>query len=288
MGATKMEEKFRSLDYSFIESVILPLDVTRQKKMAEHLFKYYEVYGKLNLFIEWTIKMEIENTPRVYQVLREDGFTVHFINMVLFGDCGIRYLNYLITPIIDDLEKDITPLEMVKTPLNEHHRTSMNRLMLLINSLIVNLKKSILHCPIMIRWMMFNISKQFDNSKSKMEGSMDTCFILNFFFFKFFCPVLTNPIKYGIVEKLDNNTANALGYCSILLNDVSLKNDTKWSLVVNKWITDQYRALYLFIYKLIDKNDIIQHKIVVESSMSIPKYSKDDFNRESRFVKQPV
>jgi hypothetical protein len=52
--------------------------------------------------------------------------------------------------------------------------------------------------------------------------------ITSFIFFHYICPVLVNPVKYGIIEEVPSHALTGLVNTSKLLKDVALNSIEKW------------------------------------------------------------
>ena len=81
------------------------------------------------------------------QLFRGDTFGVHFINNSLFSDLGIKYIRYLIIPLIEGLEKEKKNLDIVKEPKTEEEIISRNKLLELCDKFLGNLVDSFVRCP---------------------------------------------------------------------------------------------------------------------------------------------
>lgn len=81
----------------------------------------------------------------------------------------------------------------------------------------------------------------------------DSPFVLDFIFFRYFCPSIVDPVKWQIVEQLPPSALQGCIAASKILNDLALKNIDKWEKDINEWIQQRNPVLFEFIRKLIVK-----------------------------------
>lgn len=108
------------------------------------------------------------------------------------------------------------------------------------------------------------------------DGEPETPFVISFMFFRYICPVLVNPMKYGAVEEISPNQLATLLSCSKLLNDVALNNWEKYDKLSGSWILENFKKLCDCINLFIDEEEIQKAQIIIESSTHEEKHPRTE------------
>lgn len=124
------------------------------------------------------------------------------------------------------------------------------------------------------------------NETEFQDGKPETPFVLSFMFFRYICPVIVNPPKYGFVYELDPEVSASLVSVSKLLNDLSLNNHDKYDNITGQWIQSHFQKLCDFMTILLDDNEIQKAKMIIEASVNAPLFTIEEKISESRNLKK--
>ena len=115
-----------------------------------------------------------------------------------------------------------------------------------------------------------------DNTEFK-DGKPATPFVLSFIVFRYVCPVLINPLRYGVVEE-EPSPDVSVGLVSIskLLNDLSLCNKDKYDKRTGEWVNSRFQRLCVYLKSLLNEEEIETAKLILESSVEPQKFTDEE------------
>lgn len=123
---------------------------------------------------------------------------------------------------------------------------------------------------------LFRIISKYVGETKFADGESETPFVISFMFFRYICPILVNPMKYGALEEISPNQSTTLLSCSKLLNDVALNNCEKYDESTGKWLSNNFKKLCDCINLFIDEADIERTQIIIESSVKEQKSTESE------------
>ena len=132
------------------------------------------------------------------QLFRGETFTVHFINNLLFGDLGIKYLRLLLKPIFDLMQKSQKPISFAREATTQEE-------IFLFDSEIHSFV-TLSYLSLFFNATSFNNLEQESNPADALEGNSSSSTI----------PCFIGLIKTGQIylKKIKDNTKEFSGFPS--------------------------------------------------------------------------
>jgi len=210
-------------------------------EFAELCTDYCLKNGLLNEFVQEVISKEVARTKDVLVLFREDCFAMKVIHKVLFSECGLQYLHYLVTPIVHEILAIPYAIDVsVNSSLDTKDlERNVDTILKLADFFLEHFVNSFQYCPAIFREILASIQIEIQSQFGESKGPM----VLDFLFFKFVCPALVNPKKFQIVDGGDEIPIHSI---RSLVNFSKFLNDTTHNLS-EKFEGSKFAKIRIFI-----------------------------------------
>lgn len=243
-------------------------------KLAELLLRFYEVQGKEREFLQWALDVEVSNTKRPEELLREGTMGAHFMYYHFFGDTGLRYLQTFILPLVNEIcaHSTLAPLEIDERlgTKGVNVEANLNVILDAIARFTKNIYDATLLCPLLIRYGIRHLHEVVETTYTETETKRIT---ISVFMLRFVCPAIISPHKYGLMDEPPLlNAAPGLLMAAKILQSVAngipwSESELKYVKPINKFIRRQIPFMTAFMEKLWDQEEIERGFRTLEASV---------------------
>ena len=121
--------------FEYIEEILPLFGVDETRELADLLVDLMGKYSITSAFLEWLIRYEVYKTGlyckvwsslSIYTILassatlyREDNFSVTVLNVFLYGELGVKYLNFILSDLIKEISDTPHILELSLSKVSE-------------------------------------------------------------------------------------------------------------------------------------------------------------------------
>eukprot|EP01119_Soliformovum_irregulare_P025087 TRINITY_DN9182_c0_g1_i3.p1 TRINITY_DN9182_c0_g1~~TRINITY_DN9182_c0_g1_i3.p1 ORF type:complete len:629 (+),score=156.18 TRINITY_DN9182_c0_g1_i3:412-2298(+) len=245
-------------------------------ELATAVVSLCEDHGQLEALLNHLLLLQLEKTKHPGTLFREDSFLVAVLNNIMYSDLGVRYLQFLLTPLVTEIMAESAKV----LPADAQERNAI--FVPFLEKFLQQLGSKPFACPIPLR-QVFNAVKTTVFNKFGSDESMDRVpAALDLMFFKFICPAVIDPARFNICFYVPEAAKTCLITVSKILNDMAAnQTDKPWGAEINSFIAESHQTLVKQIEILTDERLIDEHKTVLSSS-TIQQLNDDQKLRSQR------
>jgi len=249
----KLDEYLNNPDNELVNSVCAITQITEADKIAKALMIVYEDSSRVMPVLEAFITEEVRTTESAGTLFRSNSMVskmFKFYSRLV----GLPYLYETIGPEISELIEEELGLEVDPEKMEEGTDLDEMRWMLMAQSqkLLKQILASTEKCPPQFRQLFAHIKKVV----GERFPENDNVTIGGFIFLRFFCPAISSPEAYGIVEEPPNPASRRLlilitKVLQNLSNDVEFGSKEPYMTKLNDFVHANRTKLIQFYDKLI-------------------------------------
>jgi len=273
-------ENIAQKNFALLDQLVQINSTDSVPQIAESVYIFCKKLGIEIDLIKWEIQREIQQTRESNILFREDSFVLYLINKTFFDDLGMKYLRFLLDPVIKRVIQLPNALE-VSSRIPEEKSKNIKVILQIIEEFFESFFKSKYVCPVTFREIFCYTQKLMNNQYKER-----TPIISDFIFFHFICPVLVNPQKFELVENLSETCLISLLNLAKITKDVALNAKERWeeNIEITKFIEKLHPLIIEHVNLLLNEKDLEQCKTILESSVIKKNLSKEEIQKEKTIL----